>query len=74
MLRDWNDLSDELQATLTREALRRAAETIADQAETLAAEMECGLITDEGGVEALRLLAAVVRFADTDRYGPAGHA
>jgi hypothetical protein len=74
MLRDWNELSDELQATLTREALRRAAETIADQAETLATEMECGLITDEGGVEALRLLAAVVRFADTDRYGPAGHA
>jgi len=74
MLRDWNDLSDELQATLTREALRRAAETIADQAEMLATEMECGLITDEGGVEALRLLAAVVRFADTDRYGPAGHA
>jgi hypothetical protein len=74
MLRDWNELSDELQATLTREALRRAAETIADQAEMLATEMECGLITDEGGVEALRLLAAVVRFADTDRYGPAGHA
>jgi hypothetical protein len=40
----------------------------------LAAEMECGLVSDEGGVEALRLLAAVVRFADTDRYGPAGHA
>ena len=74
MLRDWNELSDELQATLTREALRRAAETIADQAEMLATEMEWGLITDEGGVEALRLLAAVVRFADTDRYGPAGHA
>ncbi len=74
MLRDWNELSDELQATLTREALRRAAETIADQAEMLAAEMERGLISDEGGVEALRLLAAVVRFADTDRYGPAGHA
>jgi hypothetical protein len=74
MQRDWNDLSDELQATLTREALRRAAETIADQAEMLAAEMECGLVSDEGGVEALRLLAAVVRFADTDRYGPAGHA
>jgi hypothetical protein len=74
MLRNWNELSDELQMTLTREALRRAAETIADQAEMLAAEMECGLLADEGGIEALRLLAAVVRFADTDRYGPAGHA
>ena len=74
MLRDWNDLSDELQMTLTREALRRAAETIADQAEMLATEMECGIVADEGGIEALRLLAAIVRFADTDRYGPAGHA
>jgi hypothetical protein len=74
MLRDWNRLSEELQLSLTREALRRAAETVANQAELLAVEMDCGAIADQGGAEALRLLAAVVRFADTDRYGPAGHA
>jgi len=74
MLRDWNGLSEELQLSLTREALRRAAETIAGQAEMLAVEMDCGGIADQGGAEALRLLAAVVRFAATDRYGPAGHA
>jgi len=72
MLRDWNRIPEELQLMLTREALSRAAETIADQAETLAAEMESGAITDQGGAEALRLLAAVVRFAETDRYQAAG--
>jgi hypothetical protein len=74
MLRNWNQLTDELQLALTREALQRAAETIASQAEFLAVEMDSGAIEDQGGAEALRLLAAVVRFADTDRYGPAGHA
>jgi len=74
MLCDWNRLPEELQLAVTREALRRAAETIADQAEMLAVEMDSGAIADQGGAEALRLLAAVVRFADTDRYGPAGHA
>ena len=74
MLRDWDGLSDELQLVLTRAAMQRAAEAIADQAEMLAVEMDCGAIEDQGGAEALRLLAAVVRFADTDRCGPAGHA
>ena len=74
MLRDWDRMPEELQLAVTREALRRAAETIADQAEMLAVEMDSGAIADQGGAEALRLLAAVVRFADTDRYGPAGHA
>ena len=74
MLRDWNRLPEELQLAVTREALRRAAETIAEQAEMLAVQMDSGAIADQGGAEALRLLAAVVRFADTDRYGPAGHA
>ena len=37
---DWNLLSDDLQLTLSREALRRAAETLASHAEILAREME----------------------------------
>jgi hypothetical protein len=73
MLQDWNSLPDALQLALTRQALQRAAEQIADQAELLAVEIDSGEIADQGGAEALRLLAAVVRFADTDRYGPAGH-
>lgn len=75
---EWNSLPDELQLALSRDALRRAAETLAEHAEMLATEMERGVLHDEGGADALRLFAAVVRVADMDdaRNGPepAGHA
>ena len=74
MIADWNILSDELQLVLAREALRRAVETIAGQAEILADEMEVGTLADRGGVDALRLLAAVVRVTGQDSLGAAGHA
>ena len=74
MLSDWTLLSDELQLTLSRDALCRAGETIAGQAETLAIEMETGGLADRGGPDALRLLAAVVRVAGRDAMVPAGHA
>ncbi len=61
MLSEWDIIPEDLQLTLTREALRRAAELIAGQAETLAAEMSSGAIADRGGPEALRLLATVLR-------------
>jgi hypothetical protein len=74
MLRDWNALSDDMQIALTREALAKAAETIARQAEVLAIEMESGHLADYGGPDALRLLAAVVRVSGHDGMAPAGHA
>jgi hypothetical protein len=74
MLAEWNKLSEALQLTLSHEALRRAAETIASQAEVLAEEMECGALPDRGGPDALRLLAVVVRSGGQDRDGVAGHA
>ncbi len=73
MLADWNHLSDALQLTVTRAALRHAAHSIAVQAEALAVEIEDGVLTDRGGPDALRLLAAVVRLAGEDE-GVAGHA
>lgn len=72
MLADWNQLSDHLQLVLTRAALERAASSIAAQAEMLAAEMEEGTLSDRGGPEALRLLAAVVRIGGHD--GAVGNA
>ena len=66
MLGDWNLLSDSLQLILSRQALTRAAEAIAGQAEILAAEIEAGTLADRGGPDALRLLAAVVRVTGTD--------
>jgi hypothetical protein len=73
MSMSWNSLPEELQLTLSREALHRAALTIAGQAEVLADEMECGNLADRGGPEALRLFAAVVRIGDRDVMVPAGH-
>ncbi len=71
---DWNSLPDEQQLALTREALRRAAETLAEHAELLAAEIEDGALTDRGGPDALRLFAAVVRATQRERCGAVGHA
>jgi|BEDMetMinimDraft_2_1075160.scaffolds.fasta_scaffold03371_2 hypothetical protein len=73
---DWNALSEDLQLLLSREALRRAVETVAGQAELLAVEMEEGRLADLGGAEALRLLAAVARATGETALGGAvaGHA
>ncbi len=61
LLCNWDLLSDELQIALSTEALRRAVNSVADQAELLASEMEAGVLADRGGPDALRLLAAVLR-------------
>jgi hypothetical protein len=70
----WHALPDELQLTLSREALRRAAETLAEHAELLAGEMESGTLLDQGGPEALRLFAAVVRATNRDGFATVGTA
>jgi hypothetical protein len=57
----WHSLSEELQLNLAREAMQRAAETLANEAELLAADMDEGVLLDQGGPEALRLFASVVR-------------
>ena len=49
MLDTWNLLSEELQLSLSREALRRASILIAEQADELAIEMEIGGLADRGG-------------------------
>lgn len=70
----WTALSDDLQLALAREALRRAAETLAGHAEVLATEMERGTLTDRGGPDALRLFAAVIRTTNQEAFGPVGQA
>ena len=70
----WNTLPEDLQLLLSREALRRAAETLAEHADLLAEEMDRGTLSDRGGSDALRLFAAVVRATHDDAFGPVGHA
>jgi hypothetical protein len=74
MLNNWNLLSEDLQLILSREAMRRAMQAVATQAESLAEEMEEGTLADRGGVDALRLLAAVMRVTGDDGQGPTGRA
>ncbi len=74
MVADWNLLSDDLQLTLSREALVKAAETIAGQAELLAREIEVGALADQGGPDALRLLARFVRLSGSAELAVTGHA
>lgn len=74
MVENWNVLDEEVQLSLSREALKHASETIADQAETIAGEMETGSLADRGGPDALRLLAAVVRVNGEEVQGPVGNA
>jgi hypothetical protein len=72
---DWNLMSDELQLVVSREALAKASDIIAGQADLLAQEIENGRLEDRGGADALRLLAAIIRL---NRAGAepafAGHA
>jgi hypothetical protein len=70
----WNTLPEDLQLLLSREALRRAAETLAEHADLLAEEMDRGTLSDRGGPDALRLFAAVVRAPNSDAFGPVGNA
>jgi hypothetical protein len=70
----WHTLPDDLQLTLSREALRRAAETLAEHAELLASEMDSGTLLDQGGPEALRLFAAVIRATNRDGFATVGTA
>ena len=50
---EWQSLSDDLQLTLSREALRHAAETLAGHAEMLAVEMEAGTLLDPVAMQPL---------------------
>ncbi len=70
----WNELPEPLQVLLAQLAMRRAACTIAGQAEQLAGAIEQGGLQDLGGAEALRLLAALVRLAARDPLAPCGRA
>lgn len=74
----WERLPKDIRRTLALEAMRRAVDGLATQAERLAEEMEAGRLADRGGPDALRLLAALIRAADggpdLTRMPPAGHA
>ncbi|WP_245615474.1 hypothetical protein [Muricoccus aerilatus] len=54
--------------------MQKAAALLAEQAELLAAEMGAGTLHEEGGPEALRPFAAVVRATNDDDWATVGSA
>ena len=74
MLADWNEMTEPLQLAVSQAALYRAVQTIAEQAEMLAGEMDQGGLQDRGGPEALRLLAALIRVTSTQAMPTGGNA
>ncbi|TPG55764.1 hypothetical protein EAH89_14410 [Roseomonas nepalensis] len=59
---------------LAQGAMQRAAALLAQHAELLAAEMEAGALLDDGGPEALRLFATLVRATNGDDWVTVGNA
>lgn len=70
----WHSLPEALQLVLAQESMRRAAATLADQAELLAEEMDVGTLVDHGGPDALRLFASIIRSTNANGLGPVGRA
>lgn len=70
----WHSLPEPLQLVLAQESMRRAAATLAEQAELLAYEMDEGTLIDHGGPDALRLFAAIIRSTNAHAAGPVGNA
>jgi hypothetical protein len=71
---EWQALPDYLQAALAREAMRRAALILADQAELFAAQFQAGVLLDRGGPDALTLFATLVRETLVDSFPTVGNA
>ncbi len=71
---EWNALSEPLQLHLATAALHQASQTLATQAEMLAGEMETGSLRDQGGPDALRLLAAIFRATSLSSQPAIGNA
>ena len=70
----WDDLPEDHQLWLAEYALRYASAILAQQAETLAVEIDRGEVEDRGGADALRLLARLVRLANLRNQEAAGYA
>lgn len=73
-LSSWYELPTDVQLALAQGAMQKAAALLAEQAELLATEMDAGTLLDQGGPEALRLFAAVVRATNDDGWATVGNA
>lgn len=71
---EWHGISDELQLALAKQAMRRAAGIIADQADLFAIQFVTKTLQDRGAAEALKLFAILLRETSADCLRPIGNA
>ena len=74
MTDSWDELPQDCQLSLAEGAMQRACAILAQQAESLAEEIERGEIEDRGGADALRLLARLFHLAHLQSQAVAGRA
>ena len=70
----WSRLPEPHQLALADAALREAVVTLAEQANTLADAIDAGVLRDQGGADALRLLVRLMHATGRETLLPAGHA
>jgi hypothetical protein len=71
---EWHGISEELQVSLAREAMRLAAVIIADQADLFAVQFATHTLQDRGAADALKLFAALLRETSAECLRPIGNA
>jgi hypothetical protein len=71
---DWQELSEDMQLALAKQAMRRAAHIIADQAELFAIQFTTRTLQDRGAADALRLFAVLLRETSSECLRPIGNA
>ena len=72
MPRAWSKLPEVEQLALANTALSHAVDVFLENAELLAIEFDQGVLTDRGGAESLRLLACIIRKANSHKTDRAG--
>jgi hypothetical protein len=71
---EWQILSDEAQMALSRQAMRRAALIIADQAELFGQQFTNRVLVDRGAADALGLFASLLRETAGEDLAEGGNA
>jgi hypothetical protein len=71
---EWQALSEEMQLLLAQQAMRQAAQIVADQAELFAVQFTQRTLADRGAADALKLFAMLLRETSAECLRPIGNA
>jgi hypothetical protein len=71
---EWHSISEDLQVSLAREAMRLASVIIADQADLFAVQFATATLQDRGAADALKLFGVLLRETSAECLRPMGNA